>query len=109
MQQSQFLVVRLKDCIGKPSLHTQLVILLAQFFSPIYDEDDDMGNFVLSINFDEYSLVVQDPLIKKIESKKSENKIWKMFFDGKSSKYGSEVGIVYVSPSKENHTFSFKL
>jgi hypothetical protein len=69
-------------------------------FFPIYDENANLGNILLAVNTDEYSLVVQEHLLKKIESKKYENEIWKMFFDGASSKDGSGVGIILVSPSK---------
>jgi ribonuclease HI len=32
-----------------------------------------------------------------------------MFLDGVSSKYGSGIEIVFVSPSSENHVLYFKL
>ena len=37
------------------------------------------------------------------------HKIWKMYFDGSSSREGSGVGIVFVSPSKETISLSYKL
>jgi ribonuclease HI len=35
--------------------------------------------------------------------------IWKMYFDGSSSKEGSGVGIVLISPLKEVVSLSYKL
>lgn len=64
---------------------------------------------MLSININEYSLVVQDPIVQTIEIEKSGNDICKMFLDGVSSKYGSGIEIVFVAPSSENHVLYFKL
>jgi len=55
---------------------------------PIYAENDDLRSFVLSVNTGEYSLAIQEPLLKNIENQNHENKIWKMFFDGASSRDG---------------------
>jgi len=66
------------------------------------------GIFFLSVNIDEYSLVVQEPLLKNIETKNHENKVWKMFFNGALSKDSLGTGVVFVSTTKESHTFSFK-
>jgi ribonuclease HI len=37
------------------------------------------------------------------------SKVWKMYFDGTSSKYGSKVGIYFISPTKHSFSFSYKL
>jgi hypothetical protein len=42
---------------------------------PIYVENDDLEIFFLSVNTDEYSSVVQEPLLKNIETKNHENKV----------------------------------
>jgi hypothetical protein len=38
-----------------------------------------------------------------------EHGVWKMFFDGSSSKEGSGVGVVFISPAKEVIPLSYKL
>jgi ribonuclease HI len=35
--------------------------------------------------------------------------VWKLYFDGASSKDGSRVGIVMISPTKEKILLSYKL
>jgi ribonuclease HI len=35
--------------------------------------------------------------------------VWKMFFDGASSSIGAGVGVVFISPSQETISLSYKL
>lgn len=37
------------------------------------------------------------------------NKVWKIYFDGTSSKDGSRDGIHFISPTKHSFSFSYKL
>jgi ribonuclease HI len=37
------------------------------------------------------------------------NKVWKMYFDGASSKEGSGDDILFISPTKDYFSFSYKL
>ena len=49
---------------------------------------------------------------EKVDERKSHYdriSIWKMYFDGSSSREGSSAGIVLISPSNETITLSYKL
>jgi len=44
-----------------------------------------------------------------IESKKEENDVWKMYFDGACSKIGNGARVVFISPRGKTFKYSFLL
>ena len=74
---------------------------------PIYDVEDEIGSSVFHIYGDEPEITVtkckDQPLIDQ------QNKVWKMYFDGSSSKedYGSCIVLIY--PAQEIITLSYKM
>jgi hypothetical protein len=65
-----------------------------------------LGLEILHTSVDEgSSFLIQKPLDNKLKSEQSdpekldqENQIWKLFFDGASSREGSRAGVVLISP-----------
>ena len=80
---------------------------------PIYAKEMELGSSVL--HFFAHNVVSQSIIkINQNESKvnvtnEEENKIWKLFFDGASSREGSGAGIVLISPTQQVVTVSYKL
>jgi ribonuclease HI len=74
---------------------------------PIYVVEDEIGSSIFHINDD----VPEIPVNKCRNHPLTDqgNEVWKMYFDGSSSKEGSGVSIVLISPSKEVVTLSYKL
>ena len=76
---------------------------------PIYAEDIDLGSAVLHVS-EKYQML---PRVKAITSVpltcESHDSLWKMYFDGASSKEGAGAGVVLISPLQEVLTFSYKL
>jgi hypothetical protein len=74
---------------------------------PIYAIEDGIGSSVFHLDDDE-------PKISFIQHRDQpmngqQNKVWKMYFDGSSSRDRSGAGIVLISPLEEVITFSYKL
>jgi hypothetical protein len=74
---------------------------------PIYTFEDEIISSIFHIS-DDYL----DPLAiiyVNNQEKEVEHEVWKMFFDGSSSKEGSDVGVVFISLAKEVIPLSYKL
>jgi hypothetical protein len=65
---------------------------------PIYDFEDDMGSSVFYLNDDEHEILVSQHRDQSMTSK--QDKVWKMYFDGSSSKEVYGVGNILFSHSK---------
>jgi hypothetical protein len=74
---------------------------------PVYVIDQDLGNCILSIDdgFDE--CIEEDCTEKENKKIKKTNKnvnsvgVWKMYFDGASSREGAGAGVLFVAPGEE--------
>jgi hypothetical protein len=74
---------------------------------PIYDVEDEIGQYMFHINDD-----VLEISVSKCRNQlmvEQGNEVWKMDFDGSYSKESSSAGIVLINPSKEVVTLSYKL
>jgi hypothetical protein len=74
---------------------------------PIYVVEDEIGSSIFHFDDDAKKI-----LVNKCENHPKVdqgNAIWKMYFDGSSSKEGFGVGIVLISPSKEVVSLYYKL
>jgi hypothetical protein len=54
-------------------------------------------------------LEIRKPYITFCEDSPPITSIWKMFFDGASSREGVGARVVFVSPAQETISFSYKL
>jgi hypothetical protein len=71
---------------------------------PIFSLDTDLGSSLLQLtNIPEAPLQIRKQPILPHEVSPSITSIWKMFFDGASSKDGVGAGIVFVSPCSGNY------
>jgi ribonuclease HI len=75
----------------------------------IHAVDVDLGSFIFHID----NVVQQSlPLTKSIVSPQSvenQNLLWKLYFDGASSREGVGAGVVLISPKHEVITLSYRL
>ena len=74
--------------------------------------EQDLGLTIMHMSVDEAgSLPIKKPSNSKhkIENLDPENQIWKLFFDGSSSREGSGVGVVLISPTYQVISLSYKL
>jgi ribonuclease HI len=77
---------------------------------PIFSLDTDLGSSLLQLtNSPEPPLQLRKQPISPHEDSPSTTSVWKMFFDGASSKDGAGAGIVFISPAQETTTLSYKL
>jgi ribonuclease HI len=77
---------------------------------PIFSLDTDLGSILLQLtNTPEPPLQLRKQPISPHEDSPSTTSVWKMFFDGASSKDGAGAGIVFVSPAQETISLSYKL
>jgi ribonuclease HI len=77
---------------------------------PIYVVDTNLGSSILQLtDLPQPPLELINPSPIACETVKQCDQVWKMFFDGASSKYSVGVGVVFISPSQEVRTLSFKL
>jgi hypothetical protein len=74
---------------------------------PIYVIEDEIGSFFFHLNDDEPETSVSQCKDQPLTIQ--QNKVWKMYFDGSSSKEGSGAGILLIVPSEEVITLSCKL
>jgi hypothetical protein len=76
---------------------------------PIYAVDVDLGSSIFHID----NVVQQSlPLKKSVvvpQSVENQNLLWKLYFDGASSREGTGAGVVLISPKHEVITLSYKL
>jgi ribonuclease HI len=77
---------------------------------PIFALDTDLGSSVLQLtNAPEPSLKLRKNPTTPHECSSPISPIWKMFFDGASSREGTGAGVIFVSPAKETISLSYKL
>jgi ribonuclease HI len=77
---------------------------------PIFSLDTDLGSILLQLtNTPEAPLQIRKQPVSFHEVHPPTTAVWKMFFDGASSRDGAGVGIVFVSPAQETISLSYKL
>ena len=79
----------------------------------IYAEEKELGSSILHLT-DESDSSTSEILKQQIDEGINEhnsisNQLWKLYFDGSSSREGSRVGVVLISPTDQSITLSFKL
>jgi hypothetical protein len=74
---------------------------------PIYVVEDEIGSSVFHLNDDEPEISVSQHSNQPLTGQKK--KVWKMYFDGSSSKEGSWTCILLISPSEKVINLSYKL
>jgi hypothetical protein len=77
---------------------------------PIFYFDTDLGSNILQLtDAPETPLGIRKKPITFCEIPSPTTSVWKMFFDGASSKEGVGAGVVFVSPCQEDIPLSYKL
>jgi ribonuclease HI len=77
---------------------------------PIFTLDTNLGSNLLKLtNAPEFPLKLRKKSLTPIEDSPPITSVWKMIFDGSSSREGVGVGVVLVSPSQETISLSYKL
>ena len=75
---------------------------------PIYAVDTDFGSCILQIDdFQQTSVHLTNPTFQ--QPKEVTTTVWNMYFDGDRTQSSTGVGVVLISPSKENIHLSYKL
>ncbi len=75
---------------------------------PIYAQDVDLGSPIFHIHANQKPLPLIKPFVVPTHVE-SENVLWKLFFDGASSRKGLGFGVVLIPPTNEVITLSYKL
>ena len=77
---------------------------------PIFALNTDWGSILLKfIDALEPPLEIRKQSLILCEDSPSITFVWKMFFDGASSREGASAGVVFVSPTQETISLSYKL
>jgi len=77
---------------------------------PIFSLDTDLGSSILQLtNAPQPPIEIRKQSITFVEYPPPNTSIWKMFFDGASSKEGVGVRVVFISPTQEIISLSYKL
>jgi ribonuclease HI len=77
---------------------------------PIFSLDTNLGSSLLQLTYAlEPPLEIRKQSITFFEDSPPITFVWKMFFDGPSSREGVGVGVVFVSHTQETISFSYKL
>jgi hypothetical protein len=77
---------------------------------PIFSLDTDLGSSLLQLtNAPESPLKIRKQSLTPLEDSPPITSVWKMFFDGASSREGVGAGVVLVSPAQETISLSYKL
>jgi hypothetical protein len=74
---------------------------------PIYVVEDDLGSSLFYMSEEMAEVSVRKSTTTVGDNK--DNFVWKMYFDRACSKEGSGAGIVFISPTKEVISMSYKL
>jgi hypothetical protein len=76
----------------------------------VFDFDTDMGSSILQLtDAPEAPLEIRKKSINFFEEPPVTTSVWNMFFDGASSKEGAGAGVIFVSPTQETISLSYKL
>ena len=65
---------------------------------PIHAIEDDIGSSIFHLNNEEPEITVSKCRNQSLTDQ--QNKVWKMYFDGSSSKESFGAGIVLISPAQ---------
>jgi ribonuclease HI len=76
---------------------------------PIFSLDTDLGSILLQLTDAPEPPLEIKKSITLYEDSPPITSVWKMFFDGASSREGVGVGVVFVSPTQETISLSYKL
>ena len=77
---------------------------------PLYVVEKDLGSFMLHFSDDNTAGMLQVEKEKPIKcTMEQKDELWKMYFDGSSSKEGAGVGVVMISPGGELVSLMYKL
>jgi hypothetical protein len=77
---------------------------------PGFALDTDLGSNILQLtDAPETPLEIRKNSATLFEEPPLTNSVWKMFFDGASSKEGVGDGVLFVSPTQETISLSYKL
>jgi hypothetical protein len=76
---------------------------------PIYAVDVDLGSSIFHIDdVVQQSLPLTKPVVVP-RSSENQNLLWRLYFDGASSREGAGACVVLISPKNEVITMSYKL
>jgi ribonuclease HI len=92
----------------------QLAYIISDEANPtnhlVFAFDTDLGSSILQLTDTlETPLEIRKHFVTFCEESPLTTYVWKMFFDGASSKEGVGVGVVFVSPAQETISLSYKL
>jgi ribonuclease HI len=77
---------------------------------PIFAVDTDLGSNILKLtNAPQTPFEIKNDLLKLVRHLLKIPQVWKMFFDGASSKESVGAGVVFISPTQEIISLSYKL
>jgi len=77
---------------------------------PIFAVDTDLGSSILQLSdAPQPPIEIRKQPITTCEIPPQYTHVWKMFFDGASSKEGVGAGVVFISPTQEIISLSYKL
>jgi ribonuclease HI len=77
---------------------------------PIFAVDTDLGTSMLQlIDAPQTPIEIRKNPIASCENPPPNTSVWKMFFDGASSRESVGVGVVFISPAQETISLSYKL
>ena len=96
---------------------TQLAYIVSNHHNPvnhpIFEVGQDLGTSILHLSADQevLNLVLSKEKVSEASSELSMegNKVWKLFFDGASSREGARASVVLISPKNQTVTISYKL
>jgi ribonuclease HI len=100
----------IEDCTGKLSWPTLSVMKKTPPTILYFALDTDLGSSLLQLtDAPELPLEIIKQSITSCADSPPITSVWKIFFDGASSREGVGVGLVFVSPTQENIPLSYKL
>jgi hypothetical protein len=77
---------------------------------PIFAVDIDLGSIVLQLtSAPQLPIEIRKKPLTSCEDTPPNTSVWKMFFDGASSREGVGVGVVFISPTQETISLSYRL
>jgi hypothetical protein len=77
---------------------------------PIYAVDTDLGSNILQLtDVPQTPMEIKKQPLTTCETPPQGIQVWKIYFDGASSKESVGAGVVFISPSQEVISFSYKL